>query len=172
MAGRRWRRNPVIEKLTLWAIFSVIVTLAPFFFGFLQSIDQNRAFTFSSILGSGQLLIVSVAASAAALGELITIDVPADQRIIKSLAIGSCTLVVIIASLWFGDISAAIQGKSPPDPRTISSGSIIVYVWALASSAWCLSLATNIKTVKGRESDDTARAFISIVRMMQQEKDK
>lgn len=171
VARVKWRENAAIEKLAIWFIFSVIVTLTPFFLGFLQSVDRSQHFTFSSILGSGQLLLVGVAIAAAALGELVTIEVPAAQRIMKSSAIGSCTLVVIISSLWFGDISATIQGKSLPDPRTISLGSVVIYVWALASSMWCISLATRkLKPVSADVSE--AAILTSLLRVIQQDKEK
>jgi ABC-type sugar transport system permease subunit len=166
VAKGRWRENTVTEKLTIWFVFSVIVTLAPFFLGFLQSVDRNQKFTFSSILGNGQLLLVSVAISAAALGELVLVEVLPLQRIMKTLAIGSCTLVVIIASLWFGDVSAAVQSKVPPDPRTISTGSVIVYVWALGSSIWCLTLAAR------KAGPPSVGKQVELLRGMQQDKEK
>jgi hypothetical protein len=141
MAKKKWSEDPVVEKLVQWLVYGVIVSLVPFLFGFFQAADRNERFTFSLILGAGQLLLVCVAIAAPALGELVPVEVLPERRIMKTFAIGSCTLVVIVASLWFGDISATIQGKSPADPRTVSLGSSIVYVWALASSAWCLLLA-------------------------------
>jgi hypothetical protein len=171
MAGRAWRENAVLQKLAIWFVFTVIVTLAPFFLGFFQSIDRDQQFTFSLILGTGQLLLVSVAIAAAALGDLVAIEVSTNQRILKTVAIGSCTLVVIISSLWFGDISATIQGKPVPDPRTISFGSGVVYFWALVSSAWCLSLAT-IKGEPAPVGGDEETTLASPLREIQQDKEK
>lgn len=137
-----WRKSPVAEKLSIWLIFSVVVALSPFFLGIFQSVDRDQRVTFYSILGSGQLLLVCVALAAAALGELVIINVPVDHRIMKSAAIGSCILVIIFSSLWFGDISADILAKAVPDQITVSFGSFGFYIWALASSAWCLALTT------------------------------
>ena len=83
MSGRKWRDNPVFERLQIWLIFDVLVTLTPFLFGFLQSIDQNKHFSFSAVLGTGQLLLVCVAISASALGELIIVDVSPAQRMLR-----------------------------------------------------------------------------------------
>jgi hypothetical protein len=138
----KWRKSPVAEKIFIWLIFSVVVALSPFFLGVFQSVDRDQEVTFYSILGSGQLLLVCVALAAASLGELVAINVSSDQRIMKSAAIGSCILVIIFSSLWFGDISADILAKTAPDQKTVSFGSFGFYIWALASSAWCLALTT------------------------------
>jgi hypothetical protein len=142
LGSRRWRKSPVVEKLSIWLIFSVVVALAPFFLGMFQSVDRDQRVTFYSVLGSGQLLLVCVALAAAALGELVIVNVSPDERIMKSAAIGSCILVILFSSLWFGDISADILAKAIPNPKTVSFGSFVFYVWALASSAWCLALTT------------------------------
>jgi hypothetical protein len=122
-------------------IFDVLVTLTPFVFGYLQSIDKNKTFELSDVLGTGQLLLVCVAISASAIGELVAIEVAENQKVMKTAAIGLSFIVVIVSALWFGDISASISSNTAPDPKTISFGSISIYVWALCASAWCLTLA-------------------------------
>lgn len=160
MPHRKWRNNATVEKLAVLFVFSVIVTLVPFIVTLLYSIGYHQ-FTFSLILGDGQLLLVGVAISAAAFGELVAVDLPEGQRIFKILAIGSCTLIITISSLWFGEISAAPKGAKPPDPKIIILGSAIIYSWTLASSAWCLALST-----KGAS---TARPLL---REIQEDKEK
>jgi len=171
VSGRKWRENPVVERLQTWLLFDVLVTLTPFLFGFLQSVDQNKHFSFSAVLGTGQLLLVCVAISASALGELMIIDVSRRQRILKSAAIGICFLVVIVSALWFGDISASVAGNKPPDPKTISIGSMIVYLWALSASAWCLTLATRQEESRVTTDIDSS-AFSALLRVMQQDEEK
>jgi hypothetical protein len=137
----RWRENRVFQRLQVWVIFDVLVTLTPFAFGYLQSIDKDQAFQFSGVLGGGQLLLVAVAIAASAIGELIAIEVSETQKVMKIAAIGLAFIVVIVSALWFGDISAAAGGKATPDEKTISLGSVSIYVWTLCASAWCLTLA-------------------------------
>jgi hypothetical protein len=138
----KWRKSPRVKKLSIWFIFSAVVALTPFFLGIFQSVDRNQKVTMDSLFGSGQLLLVCVVLAAAALGELVVADVHPEQQIVKSVAIGSCIYVIIFSSLWFADISADMLGKNVPDPRTVSLGSLAFYVWALASSVWCLVLTT------------------------------
>ena len=89
----------------------------------------------------------------------------------KSAAIGICILVVIVSAFWFGDISASIGGKSPPDPKTISIGSVIVYLWALSASAWCLSLSTQREQPSAVTGTDTS-VFSALLRATQQDEEK
>lgn len=151
MAKGKWRESRVFQRLQVWIIFDVLVTLTPFAFGYLQSIDKNSAFQISDVLGSGQLLLVCVAISASAIGELVAIEVSERQKVMKTAAIGLAFIVVIVSALWFGDISASISGKTTPDPKTISFGSMSIYVWALCASAWCLTLAEGRARLLGKE---------------------
>jgi hypothetical protein len=137
-------------------IFDVLVTLTPFAFGYLQSIDKNQAFQLSNVLGTGQLLLVSVAISASAIGELVAVEVAERQKVMKIAAIGLSFIVVIVSALWFGDISASINGKTTPDPKTVSVGSISIYVWALCTSAWCLTLAQGQTRLLGKVEEGKA----------------
>lgn len=146
-----WRENPVIEKLTVWLIFGVVVTLTPFIFSFLQSVDSRRGFAFSSVLGDGQLLLVSVAIAAGAFGELVTVNMVSEKRLSRILALGSSVVVVIVASLWFGGISSSVSDKTATDPKAITIGSGFIYGWALISSAWCLSLSASARRPAKRD---------------------
>ena len=141
MSKRKWRQNHILLRLLIWLIFDVIVSLTPFVFGYLQAIDRDEAFHFSDVLGSGQLLLVAVAIAASAIGELIAIEVTDMQKVPKVLALGLAFLVVIVSALWFGDITASISGNSIPDEKTVSVGSVLIYLWTLCASAWCLTLA-------------------------------
>lgn len=141
-AGGKWREDPVEEKLTIWIIFGVIVSLLPFGFSLLQSIGSKSSFNYSQILGEGQLLLVAVALSASAFGELIVVDVPPIQRMPKVFAIGSCVIEVLVSSYWFGIITESASVGTPRNPVTISIWSVPVFVWALLSSGSCLSIAT------------------------------
>jgi hypothetical protein len=106
-------------------------------------VGRRNSFSYSAILGSGQLLLVGVAISALAFAELIIVNVPAERRTTKTIAVGVCVLATLFSALWFGSISIATQekGKNVPDPVVISYGTMIMYAWVLISSAWCIALA-------------------------------
>jgi hypothetical protein len=167
IADGKWREDPVVEKLAIWLIFGVIVSLLPFLFSVLTSIGSKSSFIYSQILGGGQLLLVAVAISAGAFGDLIFIDVPKLQRMPKVLAIGSCVVEILVASAWFGIVAESDSTKTPLDPVTISLWSILVFAWALLSSGSCLSIATRCKEV--RERDASQREPKSILEDAQEE---
>ena len=109
-------------------------------FDLLKLVDQKGP-SLHGILGNGQLLLVSCAIAAGALGELVLIEMPSKLRLAKLLAIGGCVISVIVSSMWFGDISAAIQEGRPPPPASIGNGSIVVFAFTLVSAGSCIVLA-------------------------------
>jgi hypothetical protein len=145
------RGSSRLEKLVAWSIFTVLIALVPFCLLFFESIDRNRPVSFYSIFGTGQLLLVCVVITSAALGELIVINLSPDQLIVKLIAIGSCIVAIILSSLWFADISADLIHHPPPDPKTVSIGSVVFYIWSLVSSAWCLILTTRSSPAEARQ---------------------
>lgn len=160
-ATGKWREDPVVEKLTIWIIFGVIVSLLPFLFGLIQSVGGKGPFSYSQIMGGGQLLLVAVALSASAFGDLILVDVPSPQRMPKILAIGSCVIEILISSYWFGLITESASAGTPRDPTIISVLSIPVFAWALLSSASCLLITTRCRDIpKERASDPKSPSTI------------
>lgn len=171
VANGKWREDPVAEKLAIWAIFGVIVSLLPFAFSLLQSIGSKSSFSYSAILGGGQLLLVAVAVSASAFGDLILVDVPQVQRMPKVFAIGSCVVEILVSSYWFGIIAESARAGTPFDPVIISIWSIPVFIWALLSSGSCLSIATRCRDlVKDRSAD--SRTPATILDMTQQDEEQ
>jgi hypothetical protein len=164
----RWHEKPLTQKLTTWLMFGVIIALTPFILELLKLLDRRQDVSLSAVLGTGQLLLVSAAIAAGATGELVLVDVPSRNRLAKLISIGGCTLSVIVSSLWFGDISAAIQEGKPPDPNTVTNGSILVFVCTLISSAWCLALSLVRQTGQLIGDIDAATDLNSLLQRLRQ----
>jgi hypothetical protein len=161
----KWHERPLAQKLTTWFIFGVIIALTPFILEFLKLLDRDKDVSLDAVLGTGQLLLVSAAIAAGATGELVLVDVPSRRRLGKLISIGGCTLAVIVSSLWFGDISAAIQEGNPPDPGVITNGSVFVFSCTLVSSGWCLALS--LAGYNGGQLNDSAQSS-DVTRTLQQ----
>lgn len=168
MMDAKWHEKPLAQKLTTWLIFGVTIALTPFALEFLKLIDRQKDVSLAAVLGSGQLLLVSAAIAAGALGELVLVEVPPRRRLAKLISIGGCTLSLILSSLWFGDISAAIQEGKPPDPDTVSTGSIILFICTLISGGW--SLALSLADASGQSIGDRDRALLQQVRQLEAKK--
>jgi hypothetical protein len=59
------------EKLVRWLIFSVVISLLPLLFRFALEATDGKSPTLSDLLSQGELLLISSAIAAAAVGELI-----------------------------------------------------------------------------------------------------
>src|SRR6266516_6397335 len=101
MSRMKWHESPTTQKIFTWIVFSVLIALIPFLLSCFVLLDKGSEITASGIFGDGELLLVSAAIAAGALGEVILVDVPSSRRLIKLLAIGGCTLLILFSSLWF-----------------------------------------------------------------------
>lgn len=123
------------EKLTRWLIFNVMIALVPLSAGFLGLQLGRHAPSLHVLTARGELLLVSSAIAAAALGELI----PAGRARAtpKLCAGGSCILLVLLSSLFF----AAIQAQHDADPQSVLSMSLWLFAGTLLAGFSCVYLA-------------------------------
>lgn len=161
----RWHEKPIPQKLATWLIFGVVIAMTPFIFELLQLIDRGRDASLSAVLGSGQLLLVCAVIAAGAMGELVLVEVASNRRFAKLISIGGCVIVVIVASLWFGDISATLGSGEDPNPRTITNGSLAVFAATLMTSAACLVLST-AKTPSPDRTAGSAEDALRVLRAL------
>lgn len=122
-------------------LFNVAIALSPFFFEALRLVDRSEKLSLSSVLGTGQLLLVSAAVAAGAAGELVLVDVPKSQKLAKLLAIFGCIPSLIVSSWWFGDVSAASQDGKAPTVTVVTLGSVVVFFCTFVTGAFCVSMA-------------------------------
>lgn len=68
-----WRRQwqSMIGDFTVWIIFSVFLALTPLIFHALWAYIGGSALSFANLFANGELLIISVALGADAVGKLI-----------------------------------------------------------------------------------------------------
>ncbi len=91
-------------RLTRWAIFSVAVSLIPLIFSFIYLTTVGPTPAFFDLISDGELLLISVALTGAAIGEVID---KKTARIKSRLASGGgCFLVASLSSSYFVVVSA------------------------------------------------------------------
>lgn len=128
----------MIESLVRWVIFSVIVALLPLGFNLLRDIGRGRGVSFVRLFSHGELLLVSAAISAGALGQLF--GVRESLSIAKVISGGACVVILTLASLWFADISGAGDSKPSLDTKAICKGSMIIFACTVIASCCCVAL--------------------------------
>jgi hypothetical protein len=124
------------ERLLRWFIFSVVIALAPLIYSFLSALTHQRPMGLFLISGHGEILLLSAAISAAAIGELFSSK--PGKGIPKLLAGGGCVTILFLASLWFEDI---VSSTEPIRMSVVEYGSLAMFVSALVSSGSCIALA-------------------------------
>lgn len=131
----------MLQRLIRWLIFSVIVALLPLAFNAFMILVTGKELSLLLICSNGELLIISAAISAAAIGELFSSNYP--HQIPKYLAGGGCVISLCVASLMFAYIAGAAKSNVTLEGQVILNSSLIMFIFAILSSGSCIAIAEN-----------------------------
>ena len=122
-------------RLIRWLIFSVVVSLVPLLLAYASDQTRGGTPTLVSILSKGDLLLISTALAAAAIGDLL----PAAQAmpVRAMLAGGGCVVSVLFGSSYY----AAIVTGSVARPDLVADYSVALFGMTLLSGASCVLMA-------------------------------
>ena len=123
------------EKIIHWLIFSVLLALTPIGINCIFTFTIGKIPTLATLFSRGELLLIAAILTGRAIGELIPGG--GNRRIPKLIAGGSCVIVLILASAWFGLITAGISTNTD----FVSWGSIVAFMIAVIVSG-CSILIT------------------------------
>ncbi|MCI0524016.1 MAG: hypothetical protein L0Y75_02035 [Acidobacteria bacterium] len=129
----------VIEKLTLWVVFNVLIALLPFLFRFIGSKFAGRPMDWKTILSDGELLLVASAVAAGAIGELVAKG--KNIVILRVLVGGGCVICLTLSSLLYAFIKAQPVTSVPPDTSAIFSYSIGLFIRTFLAGTGCIILS-------------------------------
>jgi hypothetical protein len=129
----------IIEKLVKWIMFSVAVALLPLVFRFLQIVTRGQLPSIQDITSQGELLLISGAMAAAALGEIIMSNI--SHSILKIISGGFCVIMLLISSFYYADIASYSFNGLALNKGIASEISIITYIFTLISSGSCIAVA-------------------------------
>lgn len=137
-------------RLTRWLIFSVIVAMVPLAFDyFARMTDGSEAPKLAAIVSKGELLLISAAIAAAAIGEII--GRPGKRAVAELVATGACVVTFFFASLYYANVSVlqrqysrealSQQQEQQPKEEVIFRTSVVLFIFTLISSAGCMVLS-------------------------------
>jgi hypothetical protein len=132
--------SSVGEGLLRWILFSVSFSTLPLAFNYLSGITRNQPIGYVSLVGRGELLIVSVAIAAAGAGDLFG-RAELIHRNYRLFVVGMSFIIVCLASLWFADIANALREGQLIDQIVVARGSTIVFCASVVNSACCIVLS-------------------------------
>lgn len=122
-------------KLARWVIFSVMIALLPLLFTYIYFLTINKLITLEALLARGELLLISVALAADAMGGLIASG--KERPILKIMSGGGCLVSAFFASLYF----AAVSSNTGVNASWVFWTSVIIFVLVLIAGASCKLLA-------------------------------
>ena len=128
-------------KLLRWMIFSVIVALTPLWLNAVIFLAKNKSISEVPVLvlAGGELLLISTAFAADAIGDLIATG--SDKRFRKVFAAGSCTVSLLFAALWYSANSALRDTGQQINATMATKGSMIVFIFTVLAAGCCKWLA-------------------------------
>ena len=126
-------------KLTRWFIFSVLIALLPIGFTYVHLVTDEKPASIAILLAHGELLLISVALAADAVGDLIAGGT--EKAVRKIISGGGCVITVIFASFYFADVSSRAQVNT----GIVFEVSIAIFIFTLVASASCKYLAEEAK---------------------------
>ena len=127
----------IFTKLVRWTIFGVVFALLPFALNWwhMWTASGSNPWYVYQLWPRGELLLVSVAIAADAIGDLVGSG--GSLLIFKLIACGGCVLALFIAAAWFSQSQFALN----PNSIKISNASMCVFMLTIISGGACKALA-------------------------------
>jgi hypothetical protein len=126
-----------------WVCFGITLAVLPIATNWISSLTRGGEVSAWNILGNGELLLVSAVLGATSVGELMG----ARTRrfiIFRSVLSGFNLPLILLASIWFADISATVRSDVDVDQRFVAIGSLVVFLTEVTISG-CSFLVTRLE---------------------------
>jgi uncharacterized membrane protein len=124
------------QRLLKWVFFSVLIALIPIGITFLNELTEDNAPAWlvigKRVLAHGELLLISAAIAADAVGDLI--GAGKQYLTLKISSGGACMLIILSAALWYANIAAMLQAGRNPNIDLVAMGSLLVLAGTVATS--------------------------------------
>lgn len=129
-----------IETLSRWFFFGVLCSILPLIAKFLVQLSvkpEHESVLLQSLLERGELLIVSAAIAAEAIGTLVGSG--SEFKLLKIIAGGCCLCSLFCASLWFAGIPADVSINR----GVVAVGSLVIFGMTLLTSGCTKYISEN-----------------------------
>ncbi|MEU4802020.1 hypothetical protein [Actinosynnema sp. NPDC023587] len=123
------------QKIGVWVIFELAFAILPLVMNLLGSMGHRRPADWSALLGKGELLLVSVAIVATAVGHLLNREIATRLRGVRVLLVG--------VGFLLGCIGTGIYAQSIPvegNLQTVDIGFVVASSAIIGPCAFVLSL--------------------------------
>jgi len=128
----------MIEKLTLWFIFRVLLSLVPILFTSVRILTTGGAHPFGTAIERGELVLLAAAMCGGSVGLLIGSG--ATLLISKIISGGAAIIILMFSSLYYADVSALYRAGVPVNLRRVRQTSLVVFIAGVVFSGACVAL--------------------------------
>jgi hypothetical protein len=125
--------SSVTNRLINWLLFGVMIALVPFYLKYQIGSSRGDHQILDKLISEGELLGVSVVMNAAALGELMSKDIPSHFRLARTVTTAVSLILICLNSAFFGQ-----TGIAPVIYNQLSWGLLFSTV---ITSASCVALS-------------------------------
>ena len=132
------------QRVAAWFLGVIVASLVPFFPLVVHNIDSRRAPDIYDLLGRGDLLVISIVFTIAALVELGLYWTSADRPKGSVLLMISAILLILAEGFWYGDIISQILGGGTVPTHAVSYGSLVFFALSILCSLRCVRLSTEV----------------------------
>lgn len=137
--GPNGLRRLFTEKMVKWIIFSVLMALVPLIASALSQATRGSAPMLHELVSRGELLLITAALCARSCGELFGSN--ESQRVPKLVAGGATIIVMLLAAIYFSDVTASYRASASLDVVVIARTSFALYAASVLVGASCILLS-------------------------------
>jgi uncharacterized membrane protein len=131
-------RDEVLERLLRWFFFSVVIAVVPIVFNGVSAINRNEVLTWQALLVHGEFYLVSVAVTAAALGEMFNRE-SKRLRLTRMCLFGFGFTLIVMASLLFADVASnARRVGAQVNFNSVAWSSVTFFVFSVIIGGCCI----------------------------------
>jgi hypothetical protein len=127
----------MLDRLINWLMFSAGLALLPIMFNALSTVTRSENTSLGTLVQNGELLLVTGALAATALGEILQAD---DPRTSRSIVGGSALFILALASYYFADISIGRRLDEQLDVVVIQNISLVLYSFSVLVGASAIAI--------------------------------
>jgi hypothetical protein len=131
---RKLREDPVVGRVFVWFLFTVIMGAAPIGIAVQKQWGDEAASPWTKItwhiLGEGELLIISSIICVAVIGEWLYLSNSHGLKLSAILCAFGCVFIVFFALPWYSDIRASLSRGVNPVIDRVAELSLAYYIAA------------------------------------------
>ena len=121
-----------------WLMFQICFGLLPIGLNAVRILAEGDSFTWTKILSRGELLLISCALSAGAIGDIVAINTRhIGTRIV---AVGCCVVSLFLGAYSYAQLSGQISSGNGYNAPFVAVYSTWLYLFSVVASGGCIFL--------------------------------